>query len=112
MIRTLSITLAAILAVCTMAFSAEEQPPDNSRPNIIVFLVDDLGFSDIGCYGGEIKTPHLDRLAKNGLRYTQFYNTARCRPTRAALLTGFYPQQINRDNFARRGKGNRPGREP
>ena len=63
------------------------------RPNIIVILSDDVGYSDIGCYGGEIQTPNLDSLAKNGLRFTQFYNTARCCPTRAALLTGLYPHQ-------------------
>ncbi len=63
------------------------------RPNIVVILSDDMGFSDIGCYGGEIATPHLDALAANGLRFTQFYNTARCCPTRASLLTGLYPHQ-------------------
>ena len=51
-------------------------------PNVVFILADDLGFSDVGCYGGEIKTPHLDSLAENGLRFTQFYNTARCWPTR------------------------------
>jgi arylsulfatase len=65
----------------------------SSRPNIIVILVDDMGFSDLGCYGGEIPTPNLDRLATNGLRFTQFYNTGRCCPTRAALLTGLYAHQ-------------------
>lgn len=60
------------------------------RPNIILILADDLGFSDIGCYGSEIRTPHLDRLAADGLRFTQFYNAARCCPSRAALLTGLY----------------------
>jgi len=64
-----------------------------ARPNLVVIMADDLGFSDIGCYGGEIATPNLDRLAKNGLRYTEFYNTSRCCPTRAALLTGVYPHQ-------------------
>ncbi|MFM1803080.1 MAG: hypothetical protein RJA81_2432 [Planctomycetota bacterium] len=63
------------------------------RPNIIVILSDDMGFSDLGCYGGEIQTPNLDSLAANGLRFTQFYNTARCCPTRASLLTGLYPHQ-------------------
>lgn len=63
------------------------------RPNVIVILTDDMGFSDLGCYGGEIETPHLDALAANGLRFTQFYNTGRCCPTRAALLTGLYPHQ-------------------
>lgn len=65
----------------------------DKRPNIIVILSDDMGFSDIGCYGGEIATPELDSLAANGLRFTQFYNTARCCPTRASLLTGLYPHQ-------------------
>lgn len=67
------------------------------RPNILVILADDMGFADAGCYGGEIRTPNLDRLAENGLRFTQFYNTARCWPTRAALLSGYYPQQIRMD---------------
>ncbi len=63
------------------------------RPDIIVILGDDMGFSDLGCYGGEIQTPNLDGLAQGGLRFTQFYNTARCCPSRAALLTGLYPHQ-------------------
>ena len=64
-----------------------------SRPNVIIIMADDMGWSDIGCYGSEIETPNLDRLAKNGLRFTQFYNTGRCCPTRASLLTGTYPHQ-------------------
>lgn len=63
------------------------------RPNIIVIMSDDVGYSDIGCYGGEIRTPHLDALAQGGVRFTRFYNTARCCPTRAALLTGLYSHQ-------------------
>ena len=63
------------------------------RPNIVLIMSDDMGYSDIGCYGGEIRTPNLDRLANDGLRFTQFYNTARCCPTRACLLTGLYPHQ-------------------
>ena len=63
------------------------------RPNIVVILVDDMGFSDIGCYGAEIQTPNLDRLAENGMRFSQMYNCARCCPTRASLLTGLYPHQ-------------------
>ncbi|MDR2384178.1 MAG: arylsulfatase [Tannerella sp.] len=63
------------------------------RPNILIILADDLGYSDIGCYGGEINTPNLDRLAKNGLRFTRFYNAGRSCPTRASLLTGLYPHQ-------------------
>lgn len=80
-------------------------------PNFLIILADDLGFSDLGCYGSEIETPHLDSLAANGLRYTQFYNTARCWPSRAALLTGYYAQQINRDKLPQRdggGQGKRP----
>lgn len=69
---------------------AVDAPP---RPNIVVILVDDMGFSDIGCYGSEIPTPNLDHLAAGGLRFTQFYNAGRCCPTRASLLTGLYPHQ-------------------
>lgn len=64
------------------------------RPNIVLFLCDDLGWSDIGCYGGEIPTPNIDSLAKGGLRFTQFYNNAVCGPSRASLLTGLYAQQV------------------
>jgi arylsulfatase len=74
--------------------SAGSPPP---RPNFLVILADDMGFSDAGCYGGEIHTPVLDQLAAGGLRFTQFYNTARCWPTRAALLSGYYAQQIRMD---------------
>ncbi|MCH5719485.1 sulfatase-like hydrolase/transferase [Niabella hibiscisoli] len=62
----------------------------DKRPNIIVILADDLGYSDLGCFGGEIQTPHLDKMAQNGMRFTQFYNISRCCPTRASLLTGLY----------------------
>ena len=79
--------LLGVLLQLTLLLSAAE------RPNIIIILADDMGYSDIGCYGGEIKTPNLDTLAANGLRFTQFYNTARCCPTRASLLTGLYPHQ-------------------
>ncbi|RME22698.1 MAG: arylsulfatase, partial [Candidatus Zixiibacteriota bacterium] len=64
-----------------------------ARPNIVVILVDDMGFSDIGCYGSEIPTPNIDQLAANGLKFTQFYNTGRCCPTRATVLTGLYAHQ-------------------
>ncbi|WP_394795509.1 arylsulfatase [Armatimonas sp.] len=71
--------------------------PKLAKPNIVFILADDLGYSDLGCYGSEIATPNLDTLAKNGLRFTQFYNTARCWPSRAGLLTGYYAQQVHRD---------------
>jgi arylsulfatase A-like enzyme len=76
---------------------ADATADKRSRPNILIILADDLGYSDLGCYGSEIQTPNLDRLANEGLRFTQFYNTARCWPTRGALLTGYYAQQIRRD---------------
>ena len=64
------------------------------KPNIVLILVDDMGYSDLGCYGGEIRTPTIDRLAKRGLRFTQFYNTAKCGPTRATLMTGLYYPEV------------------
>jgi arylsulfatase len=82
--------LSLFLLAAPASFAAE-------RPNFLVILADDLGFSDIGCYGGEIATPNLDALAAGGLRFTQFYSTSRCWPTRAALLTGYYAQQVRRD---------------
>lgn len=69
------------------------------KPNIIVILVDDMGYSDLGSYGGEIRTPNLDRLSANGLRFTQSYNSARCCPSRASLLTGLYSHQAGIANF-------------
>src|SRR3954454_8416582 len=63
------------------------------RPNLIIILADDLGYSDLGCFGGEVRTPNLDALAAGGARFTNFFNESRCCPTRAALLTGLYPQQ-------------------
>jgi arylsulfatase A-like enzyme len=65
----------------------------NTRPNILLIMSDDMGYSDIGCFGGEINTPNIDKLANKGIRFTQFYNTSRCCPTRASLLTGLYPHQ-------------------
>ena len=67
------------------------------QPNIVLILADDMGYSDLGCYGGEIKTPNLDRLAKNGIRYTQAYNTSKCWTTRISLLTGLYHHRSDRD---------------
>ena len=76
--------------------------PDRTRPNFILIMVDDMGYSDLGCYGGEVKTPNIDKLAKNGLRFTQFYNTAKCHTTRAELLTGNYAYSIG-DNHMEHG---------
>ena len=82
-----------------VAASLAQDAPRPPRPNVLIILADDLGFSDVGCYGGEIATPNLDRLAANGLRFTQCYNTGRCWPTRGALMTGYYAQQIRRDKL-------------
>ncbi|TWT53442.1 Arylsulfatase [Rubripirellula amarantea] len=71
----------------------------DQRPNIVIVLADDLGYSDLGCYGGEISTPNIDALAKNGVRFTQLYNSARCCPSRASLLTGLYPTQAGIGDF-------------
>src|SRR2546423_6159307 len=89
----LSRTLLIVLVVAAFPLSARAA----SKPNILLIVADDAGFSDLGCYGSEIHTPNLDRLAAHGLRFTQFYNTARCWPTRAALMTGYYPQQVAQD---------------
>ncbi|MGV3541324.1 MAG: sulfatase-like hydrolase/transferase, partial [Rufibacter sp.] len=70
------------------------------RPNIVLIMADDMGFSDIGCYGGEIPTPNLDQLAANGLRFSQFYNVGRCCPSRASLLTGLAPHQAGIGHMA------------
>jgi len=84
-------------AVLLCAGASPAHVADPSPPNILLILADDLGFSDAGCYGGEIDTPNLDGLARGGLRFTQFYNTARCWPSRASILTGYYAQQVRRD---------------
>ena len=86
MIRLSALALAVVLTHTLPASAAE-------RPNVLLILADDLGFADLGCYGGEIATPNLDALAKNGLRFRQFYNGTRCCPSRASLLTGLYPHQ-------------------
>ncbi len=85
------VVLALLLACAALMPPVEAQGP--ARPNIIIIMSDDMGFSDIGCYGGEIHTPNLDSLATTGLRFRQFYNNARCCPTRASVLTGLYPHQ-------------------
>ena len=90
------ISLISGLLACSLAATSNVVRAAE-RPNVVFILADDLGYSDLGCYGGEIETPQLDGLARNGLRLTQFSNTARCWPSRAALLTGYYAQQVNRD---------------
>ncbi len=82
-----------LLLIGAAAIGTSTQAADAARPNIILIMADDVGYSDIGCFGGEIATPTLDALAGGGLRFTQFYNTARCCPTRASLLTGLYAHQ-------------------
>lgn len=84
-----TLSVVAAMPFCSLADTAQ----GTAAPNIVLIMSDDMGYSDIGCYGGEINTPHLDGLATNGLRYSQFYNTARCCSTRASLLTGLYPHQ-------------------
>jgi arylsulfatase A-like enzyme len=110
----IALTIATWI-VCSVAASIRGDggpgAATNRAPNILIVLADDLGFSDLGCYGSEIQTPNLDRLAKGGIRFTQFYNTARCWPTRGALLTGYYAQQIRRDQVDGVPSGNQ-GKRP
>ena len=79
-------TVSAVLLLCSPSGTPPIQAAD--PPNVVVIMVDDLGYSDIGCYGGEIATPNLDALATDGLRFSQFYNTAKCHSSRVSLLTG------------------------
>src|SRR5688572_33215940 len=84
-----------LFCALTMAVHAADR-----RPNFVLIMADDMGFSDIGCYGSEIQTPNLDRLASQGVRFTQFYNNAKCTTTRASLLSGMYPRN-NGNNIPR-----------
>src|SRR5256712_11206932 len=95
---------AAFGCLCGCALAASRSDAA-TPPNILLIVADDMGFSDAGCYGGEIQTPNLDRLARGGLRFTQFYNTARCWPSRACILTGYYAQQVRRDALPGLGGG-------
>ncbi len=89
-------SLKTLIILCLVSFGLLKcKTKKNNRPNVIVILADDLGYSDIGSYGGEIETPNLDKLAKNGVRFTQFYNNSRCCPSRASLLTGLYAHQVD-----------------
>jgi arylsulfatase len=82
-----------MLAQLGLASAGARLTAARRQPNSILRMADDMGFSDLGCYGSEIATPNLNRLAKGGIRFTQFYNAARCCPTRASLLTGLHPHQ-------------------
>jgi arylsulfatase len=85
-----------IIIFLSIKCASPSQETDNtslSPPNILIIMADDMGYSDLGCYGSEIATPHLDQLAQNGIRFRSFYNAARCCPTRASLLTGLYPHE-------------------
>lgn len=89
--------VVVVVILLAQAGSPSRAAGRDGKPNFLVILADDMGFSDAGCYGGEIETPNLDRLAADGLRFTRFYNTARCWPSRATLLTGYYAQQVRMD---------------
>ncbi len=109
----LGTAIAVIVMVVLGTLRASHAAQADPRPNIVVILVDDMGWSDIGPYGGEIPTPNLDALAARGVRFTQFYSTPRCSPTRASLLTGLYPHQAGMghlDNVIRAGSAGTTGR--
>ena len=115
MFQLLQVRYALPAAIVALAFAAQATAADAARPNFLLILADDMGFSDLGCYGGEIRTPVLDQLAAGGLKFTQFYNTGRCWPTRAVLLTGYYPQMVRRDvvpGVVSGGRGVRPDWAP
>jgi arylsulfatase A-like enzyme len=96
-VRAGLLTLVALSLLHVSTWASSPSP----RPNILVLLVDDMGYSDLGCYGGEIATPHIDRLAAGGVRFTQFYNASRCCQTRASLLTGAYPHRVGMADFGK-----------
>src|SRR3954454_3569650 len=87
------LSICAALSAFFILASVCPAQQQNTRPNILIILADDLGYSDLGCFGGEIHTPNIDALAEKGLRFTQFYNCGRCCPTRASLMSGLYPHQ-------------------
>ncbi|HEX8524837.1 MAG TPA: arylsulfatase [Tepidisphaeraceae bacterium] len=92
--KSFAMVLMLGLLVGSVAGAASTEDAGRKAPNVVIILADDMGFSDVGCYGGEIRTLNIDGLAKDGVRLAQFYNNARCCPTRAALLTGMYPHQV------------------
>jgi arylsulfatase A-like enzyme len=109
MASLISYSLITALPVFVLGSCSGTGSGKTDKPNILVILVDDMGYSDIGCYGGEINTPNLDKLAENGIRFTQFYNAARCCPTRASLLTGLYPHQAGMGAMTRNPETSPPG---
>lgn len=96
-------------AILFSASSCRKEADLKQRPNILLILADDMGYSDIGCFGGEVATPSLDSLAANGIRLTNFYNAARCCPTRASLLTGLYPHQAGMGGMTKKEQAKEPG---
>jgi len=109
-IKNLIIVVVFLVAFASCKSENEQQVAVNqdvSKPNVILILADDMGFSDLSCYGGEIPTVNIDKLADNGMRFTQMYNAARCCPTRASLLTGLYPHQAGMGGMI-----NKPGKVP
>lgn len=105
------IIYAFVLLIGIFLFSCskngDREKASSEKPNIILILADDMGYSDLGCYGGEISTPNIDQIASGGIRFTQFYNAARCCPTRASLLTGLYPHQAGMGGMVKK-----PGKVP
>ena len=90
-----------------LVFTKADATKVTKHPNILIVMVDDMGFSDLGCYGGEIETPVMDSLATNGLRFTQFYNTAKCHSSRVSLLSGMYCMQAGDVALSSGGSGGR-----
>ncbi len=85
------------IIICLFLFACSMEKSESPKPNILYIMVDDMGYSDLGCYGGEIETPNIDKIAESGIRFSQFYNTAKCMTSRACLLTGLYAQQCGMD---------------
>ena len=101
--HTLIITSVTLLvSVIAIGFTGTDVvAQENKRPNILLIVADDMGYSDLGCYGSDINTPNLDALAAGGLQFTHFYNTGRCCPSRAALMTGLYSHQAGVGHMSR-----------
>jgi len=95
----IALTFCLVMLTTESRQAASKAPAE--RPNIVMIMADDLGFADLGCYGGEIETPNLDALAADGLQFTQFYNTAKCHSSRVSLLTGLYCDQAGSEKLSR-----------